>query len=114
MEMQIKFYEGILHEYATGITNVLGKKLIQVILYGSYARGDYTVSSDIDVMILVDMTDEEIDSIREEIYGLAFDIGLENDVIISTIIKNNEHYKSWISVVPFYQNVQKEGVILNG
>ena len=107
--------EKILNEYAVKINNILGKNLNQVILYGSYARGDYDNSSDIDVMILVeDMSDEEISNIRERISSLAFDISLENDIIISTIIKNKEHFDRWVEVVPFYQNVKKEGVLING
>ena len=35
-------------------------KLTKVIVYGSYARGDYNSSSDVDVMILVKMSDNEI------------------------------------------------------
>ena len=98
-----------------GINNILGQSLNQVILYGSYARGDYNNSSDIDVMVLVnDMNDKEISRIREEISSLAFDISLENDIIISTLIKNRGHFDRWMKVIPFYQNVKKEGVLING
>jgi len=31
----------------------LGDKLDRVILYGSYARGDYNANSDVDIMVLV-------------------------------------------------------------
>ena len=100
----------ILNEYTNGIKNILGNRLTQIILYGSYARGDYNSSSDIDIMILVDMSDTEIDCVREKISGLAFDIGLEYDITISTI----NHFEQWFSVVPFYKNVKEEGVIISG
>lgn len=32
--------------------------MISVILYGSYARGDYTSDSDVDIMILVNLSEE--------------------------------------------------------
>lgn len=104
----------ILNEYTNGIKNILGNRLTQIILYGSYARGDYNSSSDMDIMILVDMSDTEIDCVREKISGLAFDIGLEYDITISTIIKNQNHFEQWFSVVPFYKNVKEEGVIISG
>ncbi|MFR5453231.1 MAG: nucleotidyltransferase domain-containing protein [Anaerostipes hadrus] len=52
----------------------MGSKLTKVIVYGSYARGDYNSSSDVDVMILVKMSDNEIKKIENQVYDLAFDI----------------------------------------
>lgn len=37
-----------------------------VILYGFYSRGDYTVISDIDIKILVDLFDEDMDKYSDE------------------------------------------------
>ena len=37
----------------------LGETLNRIVLYGSYARGDFTPESDIDVMILLDCKHEE-------------------------------------------------------
>lgn len=51
-------------------------------MYGSYARGDYTLDSDVDVMILVNLSEEEIQN------------------------------RYWLPVYPFYQNVEREGVKL--
>ena len=39
---------------------IFGEKFQNVILYGSYARGDFDEESDIDVMIMVDMSREEL------------------------------------------------------
>lgn len=39
------------------------KTFKKVILYGSYARGDYRDDSDIDIMILLDLSDMDINSI---------------------------------------------------
>ncbi|MFR6515855.1 MAG: nucleotidyltransferase domain-containing protein, partial [Ruminococcus sp.] len=48
-----------------------------VIVYGSYARGDYNSSSDVYVMILVKMSDNEIKKIENQVYDLAFDIEMD-------------------------------------
>lgn len=55
----------------------MGSKLTKVIVYGSYARGDYNSSSDVDVMILVKMSDNEIKKIENQVYDLAFDIEMD-------------------------------------
>ena len=46
------------------IKDIMGSKLTKVIVYGSYARGDYNSSSDVDVMILVKMSDNEIKKVN--------------------------------------------------
>ena len=104
----------ILLEFTGQVKRILGKNLKKVILYGSYARGDYRENSDIDIMILTTLTDEEIRKTKTSIYDLAFDFQMEYGVDISVVIKNEEHFNYWLGALPFYDNVQKEGVVLNG
>ena len=54
----------IIMSFARRVRRILGKNLKQVILYGSYARGDYTEDSDIDIMVLTTLTDKEIEQIE--------------------------------------------------
>ena len=65
-------------------------------------------------MILTDLNYKEIEEYRDKISDIAFDIELDKGVIISPIIKNIDQYNARINVVPFYINIQKEGVVLNG
>lgn len=92
----------------------MGSKLTKVIVYGSYARGDYNSSSDVDVMILVKMSDNEIKKIENQVYDLAIDIEMDTGVDISPIIKNEEQYEYWLDTLPFYKNIHEEWVIVNG
>ena len=46
---------------------MLGNSLDSVIVYGSYARGDYSELSDVDVMLLVSLKEEEIKRISDQI-----------------------------------------------
>lgn len=92
----------------------MGSKLTKVIVYGSYARGDYNSSSDVDVMILVKMSDNEIKKIENQVYDLAFDIEMDAGVDISPIIKNEEQYEYWLDTLPFYKNIHEKGMIVNG
>ena len=104
----------IIVSFARKVRKILGKNLKQVILYGSYARGDYTEDSDIDIMVLTTLTDKEIEQIETEIYDLAFDYLMDYGVDISVVIKNEEQFNYWLGALPFYDNVRKEGMVLNG
>ncbi len=104
----------IVLDFSRQVKDILGDKLSKVILYGSYARGDYRENSDIDIMVLTTLTDNQIMQIKTDIYDLAFDFQMEYGVDISVLIKNEEHFNYWLGALPFYDNVQKEGVILNG
>ena len=104
----------LLKNYTEGIQRIYGKSLDAVILYGSYARGDYTEDSDIDIMVLTTLTDKEIEQIETEIYDLAFDFLMDYGVDINVVIKNEKQFNYWLGALPFYNNVQKEGVVLSG
>lgn len=106
----------VIDEFVRGVNEILGDRVKKIMLYGSYARGDYNKSSDIDIMILTDLSEEEIEAYRQKIYDFTHDIEWDNnfDIMISPLIKNIDKYNNRINVVPFYMNVQKEGVVING
>ena len=90
----------------------MGDSLKQMILYGSYARGDYRDNSDMDIMVLTELTDDRIIQIEDEIFDAAYDIELKYGVPISVNIKNERHFKNWVNSLPYYSNIQKEGIII--
>ena len=101
-----------IQKFIDEIKKILGERLKKVILYGSYARGDYNKKSDVDIRILTDLSFEEIEDYRDKISDIAYDIELNTGIILSPVIKNIEKYNSRINFVPFYKNVEKEGVVL--
>ena len=76
--------------------------------------GDYRENSDLDIMILTDLSESEIIDVRTYIWDFVYDIGLENDIMISVSIKNIDEFNYWIDTLPFYMNVEREGIVLNG
>ena len=58
---------------------------------------------------------DEIVKYRSDIYGVAYDIEFDNnfDVTISPLVKNIDKFNYWLEALPFYMNVQREGVVLN-
>ena len=101
-----------IQRFVKSVQELLGKKLKKVILYGSYARGDFKKNSDVDIMILADLSFEEIENYRDQISDIAYDIELNTGIILSPIIKNIKTYNNRVKFIPFYKNVQKEGVVL--
>lgn len=109
--------KNILEEYVKGLLRIIGKDLKQVILYGSYARGEQDQNgeiSDIDIMILVDLNEEKIKDIEKKVIEYSYDLDLEYDVLLSPIIENIENYKNRARYITFYKNIENEGVLLNG
>lgn len=105
----------IVDQFVKGVNQILGNRAKKVILYGSYARGDYNESSDIDIMILTDLTDNEIIEYRDKIWDYAYDIEFDNnfDIQLSPLVKNIDKFNYWLEALPFYMNIQKEGVVLS-
>ena len=108
--------DDVIQEFIKGVKSILGERLKKIILYGSYARGDYNDSSDIDIMILTDLSDDEIIKYRDKIWDYAYDIEWNNNfnIMLSPIVKNINKYNQRKMIVPFYMNVQKEGEVLCG
>ena len=104
----------LLEQYTEILQKIYGKHLKTVILYGSYARGDYREDSDIDIMILVKCDDDMINQYMRAVRDYTYDINEKYDSEIMPIVKNAEHFKIWIPNYPFYNNVAKEGIEING
>ena len=103
----------IMQDFAKSVRKMLGNSLDSVIVYGSYARGDYSEFSDIDVMLLVSLGEEGIKKISDQISDLAFDFMMKYGVDISPVITNTDHFNYWADNLPYYRNVRDEGVRLS-
>lgn len=102
----------IVYQFSEDVKRILGDKLTKIIVYGSYARGDYREDSDVDIMILTKLSEEEIRAIKNDIYDLAFEVEMSTGIELSPIIKNQEQYEYWVDTLPFYRNVRDEGVVV--
>ena len=79
--------EGIVQRLCDGIAPLFPHDRMEAILFGSYARGDAEEDSDIDVMILLDASREEIAARNWETCDIAADLSIDYDVIFPALGK---------------------------
>ena len=97
----------ILGEFKAELKNLYGNKLKDIILYGSYARGEENEDSDIDLAIILKgniKSFKEIDRMPE----IACDIDLKYNVLLSIHPVSEENYNS--RMTPLLINIREEGV----
>ena len=96
------------------VKSTFGDNLVSVILYGSYARGDFDADSDIDVMVIIDLPTDEIARYNYEIDKFASRLSLETDICTTVCIslQDNMTFSEYSSSLPFFSNVMSEGVTL--
>lgn len=101
--------ESLLKEVQQAIHSVVPGA--EVILYGSRARGHASPVSDWDFLVLVDHPLNR--NIVTKLKDCLYDIELEMDTVISSIIRTREEWDSpRYSVLPFKHMVEQEGVSL--
>jgi len=91
---------------------VLGDKLEKVILYGSYARGDYNEYSDVDIFVLADIAQDECCRAGLNIRDFIWKLELDHNILICPHVTGSATFHKYIDVLPFYMNVIKDGVEL--
>ena len=91
----------------------VSKNVEKIILFGSQARGDSVEESDIDILVIVDIPEEQLDRVKDEMHDLASDISLEQDEVVSLIISDKQEYDTMANTL-FYRNVARDGVELYG
>ena len=89
---------------------VYGEKIVSILLYGSYARGDNTDESDIDIVAIVHGERLELQKKLREVWDFSADLGLENDVVVSPTVIPYDEYEDYRQVLPYYMNITKEGI----
>ena len=93
-----------------GVVDLFSDSILAIILYGSVARNDNTDESDIDIVIII--KNEMDDATKEQFIHWSAELDLRYDRVVSIIDTQEENMEKWRNVLPFYQNIQKEGIIL--
>jgi predicted nucleotidyltransferase len=102
-----KRVQHILEETRSELLNIYADRLKEIILYGSYARGDYSRESDIDLLLVL----EELNDLaaeREKYIPVVSRISLKYDTVLSVIPFDYHTYQS--KKISLIMNVHKEGI----
>ncbi len=102
--------ETILQEFIASVKKKYSDKTKEIILFGSYARGEATEESDIDILVITSGNRFEM---QKNLSGIAVDILLKTGEYISAKAVSIEEYSFMKKInTGFYQNIAREGVAL--
>lgn len=97
-------------ELIQGLRDIFANNIEAIILYGSVARNESTPESDIDIAVIV-KKGMDIET-KDRFICWAADMDLRYDRVFSIVDIEKENLQKWGKSLPFYQNVQKEGIVL--
>ncbi|MBI2353977.1 MAG: nucleotidyltransferase domain-containing protein [Deltaproteobacteria bacterium] len=101
--------ERIVTEAKNRLHDLYGDQLKDIILFGSYARGDYSHDSDLDLLLLLE-SPHDYNSEWARYLRLAGDLSLKYDTLVSIIPMDYATYQT--RKTPLILNVRREGVRL--
>lgn len=102
--------EKALKEFINSARTKYGDRIERIILFGSYARGDYRKESDIDVLVI--WKGDEVEgwnSLEREAVEVLFKYGF---IISLKILSPNEFSAMKELDFPFIRNISQEGVVV--
>jgi len=103
----LKKIKPILKEVKETLQQVYKDRLKGIILYGSYARGDATEESDIDLIVLLDNVKDANKEIGKCFKSIS-EIELRYDTLISIISFRTVDFR--IRRLPIILNAKREGI----
>ena len=98
------------NELIKGLLDIFQGDISMIILYGSVARNEAGPESDIDIAIIMkkDMDEDR----KDRFISWSADMYIRYDRVFSIVDIREDNMKKWGNVLPFYRNVQEEGVVL--
>ncbi len=105
-------WDSLMSDIVAEYQRLFGDSLRQVILYGSYARGDSDGESDVDVAAVVDCSRETLCQAFCQLGEISSELSLTYGLTVSpTAIPVNDFIK-YQNSLPYYRNIRSEGVQL--
>ena len=78
-------------------------------VFGSSARGDRRVDSDIDIFIQLSQVNRKIE---EDLFDIAYELELKYDCLIDLIVFSEQSLKEKCAKAPIYQKILSEGTVI--
>lgn len=90
--------------------NIYGDDIVEILLYGSYARNEETDQSDVDIVAIVKGNRLDLQKKLKIVWDISADIGFENDVVVSPTVVPFDEFEKYREILPYYMNIEKEGI----
>lgn len=100
----------MIRDLVTGLQAIFEQNILQIVVYGSVARQEETAESDIDVAIIVD--NMQISNVRDKFIEWNSELDMKYNRVFSIVDIEKSQLDKWGNVLPFYKNIQEEGVVL--
>jgi predicted nucleotidyltransferase len=97
----------VITQLKQGLQGLYGDRFRDLLLFGSYARGEADEGSDVDLLLLLDgpvQTSREI----VKTSAVSWPLALAHDLVLSVIPVSLQVYQQ--GGTPFYRNVHREAV----
>ncbi len=102
--------EGLVARTTAELKSRFGADLIEVRLFGSYARGEAKEESDVDVFVLLRAAGWRE---RKAVLDMAGDLFAESGLLISPTVFDADRYEEWRRQQrPLVMDIEREGVRL--
>ncbi|MDY7075809.1 MAG: nucleotidyltransferase domain-containing protein [Chloroflexota bacterium] len=102
----------VVMEFVEKVRQRFDGQLVAAVLFGSRARGEAELDSDMDVLVVMSNADPEI---RKEIRHLAVEVWLEHDIYLSTRVWSRAHWCKLEELqTMLYCNIRRDGINLLG
>lgn len=82
------------------------EKIVKIILYGSYARGDFNQGSDVDILVL---TTDNSWNMKKRIMAIGFDLYPDIGVMVSAKVLTEEQFKRMKDFL-FIRQISQDGI----
>ncbi|MBR0173118.1 MAG: nucleotidyltransferase domain-containing protein [Lachnospiraceae bacterium] len=105
--------DALLKDIYDSMQTIFGNKMKAVILYGSYARGDYDAESDVDIAVLVDSDRESLSQYHQALVKQMSRFMMDYDRLVSLTDIPASDFDAYRNILPFYRNIDAEGVRLS-
>ncbi|MBR1628822.1 MAG: nucleotidyltransferase domain-containing protein [Lachnospiraceae bacterium] len=110
--MTKEMIDNAMKDCAKEVREIYGDKLKEIILFGSCARGDFDSESDMDEMILLDVSRDNIPTERRKIRTVIekLDEKYDYEILFSTVMRSYDEFNKYLKASPFYGSVNREGI----
>lgn len=114
LDLNSKVIGCIKHEAAQMAQRLLKEELVEVILYGSCARGDYTVDSDVDIALITRCSRMEAQKYNSALADIATDLAMKYFAVVNFVCLPYDEFQEKKIWYAYFQNIAREGEVLYG